>query len=374
MADDLVMDFFDSDSNFELNLGPSEEDSGDDNLNIQNNENITHRGEDATDQNDDHEDSESVAEGEDDQEEGDDVNADSNISPNLFSSVATVLYDEGVLPSLDIESAKIENADDLAKVIQSEVQSLYKNTLVDKLGEDGYEYISKGVSLRDYNEYNDRTQILESITDDALIEDVELSKNVVYEDYISKGMSPEKATKLIQRSVELGNDIIAEDAREALASLKVINQRQIDSKAQSILTEQKNAEIARVAQEQKIKDSIYSDNIFKKGPEINKATQNKVYKLMNTVVGKSPEGTPENALMKTRREDPIEFDTKLYYMYELTKGFTDFSKFGKMGKNKAITDLERAMATNKNDHSGTPGFVQDKESYGGAFEGHILNL
>ena len=84
---------------------------------------------------------------------------------------------------------------------------------------------------------------------------------------------------------------------------------------------------------------------------------------MTKIVGKSPDGNSENALMKQRREDPVDFDTKLYYLYELTKGFKDFSKFTASAKSSAIQDMERALQNNSINNSETPGFLQDNESY-----------
>lgn len=320
--------------------------------------------------------SESVAGSEDDdQNGGDDADKDDGDSlPNLFSSVATVLYDEGVLPSLDIESTKIESVDDLATAVKNEVQSLYQQKLIDRFGEDGFEYIDKGVSPQEVVEYQDRSQILDSITEDKLIEDIELSKNVVYEDYISRGMTPQQATRIVERTLQAGDDAIIEDAKESLSNLKVYNKQRLEERAESIAQEQ-----ARLAKEQaelelKVKNSIYGVKSLENGPDVNKQIQDNVYKLMNTVVGKSPDGTPENAVMKARRENPIEFDTKLYYLYELTKGFSDFSKFGKKGKSSAISELERAFQANKNDHNGNPSYINDNNSYDSPFDGHTLNI
>ena len=47
--------------------------------------------------------------------------------------------------------------------------------------------------------------------------------------------------------------------------------------------------------------------------------------------------------MKDRRTNPIEFDTKLYYLYELTKGFSDFSLLENKTKTKVSNDFERAL-------------------------------
>lgn len=333
------------------------------------NENINHEGESSN------ESSESVAGSEDDQGEGDDTNEGTNDTPpNLFSSVATVLYDEGVLPSLDIDTTKIENVDDLANAVKSEVQSLYEQKLIQKFGKEGFDYIDKGVSVQEVESFQDRSNILNNITEDGLIEDVELSKNVIYEDYLSRGMSPERAAKIIDRTATIGDEALVEDAKESLANLKVFNQNKLNERAQSIANDRIRVEKENAAKELKVKNSIYGVSALENGPSINKQVQDNVYGLMTTVVGNAPDGSPENAVMKARRENSVDFDTKLYYVYELTKGFTDFSKFGKAAKNSAISDLERAFQANKNDYNGNPSYINDKNSYDSPLDGHILNI
>lgn len=322
------------------------------------------------------EDPESVADSEDDQDEGgdnDEDGSDTPPNPNLFSSVATILSNQGVLPSLDIDNTEIKSVDDLTNAVKNEVDALYKARLVEQFGEEGYNYIEKGVAPEQVVDYQDRSNVLNSITEDRLIEDVDLSKNVIYEDYLSKGMSPEQAGRLIERIAQAGDEALIEDAKLSLNSLKHFTKAQIDKQAADVVRRQADAEKARVENELKVKNSIYGTTSLANGPDINKSVQDNVYKLMTTVVGKDQYGNPENALMKARRENQVEFDTKLYYLYELTKGFSDFSKFGRKGKSKAISDLERALQANQNDHSGQPGFVQDKNSYDSPY-GDILNI
>ena len=73
----------------------------------------------------------------------------------------------------------------------------------------------------------------------------------------------------------------------------------------------------------------------------------------------------ENQLMKDRRDNPVEFDSKLYYLYEITGGFKDFSKITTTATTKAATDFERALRQNKFEAGGDPTFTVDKDSYDG---------
>lgn len=303
-------------------------------------------------------DSESVAE-EDDQNEG----SEGNDSPNLFSSVANVLKEQGLLPSLDIAENKIESVEDLANAMKAEAEELAKSTIIEKIGEEGYEYINKGISVDEYNAYKATADALNTITEDSLYEDIELSKKVIYQDYINSGISETKATKLIDRLSELGDDSILEDAKESLVNVKNFNKAELDQQAADIAAQNALIEKQQQEVEKQLKKSVYDTKELIKGQSINKVFQDKVYNSMTKIVGKSPDGNPENALMKQRREDPVDFDTKLYYVYELTKGFKDFSKFTASAKSSAIQDMERALQNNSINNSDVPSFLQDNESY-----------
>jgi hypothetical protein len=368
--ENLGMDLFGSD-NYEINLDdnfeiPNEED--DDDSEEQNNPD-EEQDQQSNNQGEDQDDSENVAEEEDVSNEGD----QGDDSPNLFSSVAAVLHEQGVLPSLDIESSKIKNVDDLATAIRNEADTLYKTTLIEKLGQEGADYILDGVPIKVYDEYKNNSDTLNSITEESLQSDIELSKNIVYQDYINKGLSEAKALKFVEKSVELGDDSIIDDAKESLLSIKDFNKKFIESEKTKSIETQKQVESQRLANEKSVKDSVYNTKELIKNQPFTKAVQDRVYKSITNIIGKSPDGDMENALMKARREDMVDFDTKLYYLFELTKGFKDFSSLTRSGKNSAIKDLENALKQGTELNGDAPSYLQDVDSYDG-IKGTSLNF
>ena len=87
---------------------------------------------------------------------------------------------------------------------------------------------------------------------------------------------------------------------------------------------------------------------------------------MTEVVSKNPEtGEMQNKFMQSRSLNPIEFDTKMYYLYELTNGFTDMSSISKTVTSKAVKNLEKVLRKTRFEDNGTPGYLQDPDSYGG---------
>lgn len=296
-------------------------------------------------------------------EEGDDEGEDQDNSP-IYSSFATVLFEQGLLPSVDLQNTKIETVDDLTAAIKTEIGNQARQQLIDKVGQDGYEALEKGISLAELQTYNDTTSSLENITSETLQGDVELAKRIILQDYVNQGIDESRAMRILNKSIDAGEDAIVEDAVESLESLKVFERGRL----QKIAEERQVQQAAFAAQQEKIdndlKNSIYKNEEFIEGLKVNKSMQDKVYGSITKIVSTSPEGIAENKLMQQRRQDPISFDTKLYYLYELTNGFSDFSKLVTKSTSKATTQLERALRQNKFEQGGNPTFL-DKESYGG---------
>jgi hypothetical protein len=363
----LGMSLFDDTNNLEINMdfNPDdlEEDVDIDNLdeqeeNIQEQENPEEQ-----DNLDEDENPEEVGENEDQEEEGDD--SDEN-SPNIYSSFASVLNEQGLLPSLDLQGIKdIKNADDLSALFKSEIETQSKSYLLEKLGQEGYDALEKGISLAEYQQYQDNVLTLDSITEDSLRDDIELSKKLIYQDYLSQGIDDKRAMRLLKKSIDAGEDSILEDAIESLGSLKVVEGKRLEKLAAERKEQQLLESQAQTKIDNDLKNSIYNKTEFIKGIKVNKSIQDKVYNSITKVVGKSPTGVLENRLMKERRENPIDFDSKLYYLYELTNGFSDFSKITSKAETSALSKLEKDLRRTKFEGSGTPSYLNDKESYGG---------
>lgn len=368
--ENLGMSLFGSGLELNMDVNPEEifgEDTSppdsDDNKNVNQDNNIN------INEGTSNEDPETVVDEDIDTNDGDDSDSDDDdaSSSNIYSSLASVLNEQGLLPSLNLEENAIENIDDLTKVFKSELNTQANQYIVDKLGQEGFDALEKGVSLSEYQQYQDDVNVLDSITDDSLEEDIELSKRIILQDYTSQGISEDKALRFLKRSIDIGEEAILEDAKQSLESLKVLQSRKLEE-----LKETKATELVQQKEQQEkidndLKNSIYTKDEIIKGVVLNKSIQDKIYKSITNVVSTDPNtGVLENQLMKDRRENPTEFDTKLYYLYELTKGFTDFSKIVSKSKSKAATQLEKSLRSNKSfDASGQAGFLNDKNSYDG---------
>jgi len=366
--ENLEMGLFDSDSDIQLNFDPKPfeiedleefQEETEETQDIINEDESNDESEETENNLDENESSEEVDE-EEDQNEGDDDSPN-----NLYSSFASVLNQQGLLPSLDLTTSKIESIDDLTEVFKSEINSQVKNYLIEKVGERGYEALEKGISLSEYQQHQDQISTLDQINEETLVNDSDLSLKVIYQDYINQGIDPKRATRLVAAIQQSGEESIIEEAKISLTSLKETEQLKLQKlQEERELKKQQELELQEKI-DNDLKNSIYSKKEFIEGIPATKAIQDRIYKSITSIVGKSPEGIPENKLMQDRRKNTIEFDTKLYYLYEITNGFKDFSKINRKQTSKAVTNLEKELRRNRFEDSGTPDFITDNQSYDG---------
>jgi len=303
--------------------------------------------------------------------EGDD--ADGDDTPNIYSSFTKVLSEQGLLPDLDLSKTNVEDVDGLTEVLKTQIDAQAKNYIIDKLGEDGFNAIEKGVTLQEYQQHQSTMDTFESITEDLITEDIELSKRLIYQDLINQGLSESKASRYLQKSIDLGDDSVIEDAKEALGSLKEYEARRLEQVQAQRAQEYQNAIKEQEKLDNDLKNYIYGKDELIKGAKVSKGMQDKIYESMNKTVAIAPDGTRLNGLMQARQNNPIEFDTKLYYLYELTNGFSDFSKISTKSASKATSDLERSLRNTSFNHDGQANYLSDSESYDSSF-GDFLHL
>ena len=360
MEDDneLGMGLFEGNQELNFNFAIPEDDNTDEE---ENDDNIDV--EDTTLENNNHveDDSSEEVDEEDVEDEGGDGGESSS---NLYSSLAAFVHEQGLLPSLDIDLKDIKSADDFANVFNKELDiqaELRLNNYLENLD------LNKiGVAKQEIKDLN-------TLNVDILKNDIDLAKRIIYDDYLNQGLDEKKANRMLNRLIDLGEDAILEDAEESLESLKEFKAREIERETQSYKERLEADKIQQAKLDEQMKKTIYESKDLIAGLKPNKTLQDKVYKSINDIVGKSPDGTFENKFMKERRENPLEFEIRMYHFYELTNGFKDLSKISTTAKSSAVKDLEKIARQTKLKDNGTPLWQQDANTYSN-FSGHVLNL
>lgn len=316
---------------------------------------------------------ESVSSDEDSEDtEGTKSNKDKSDSPksNFYSSIAKALKEDGVFPDLDDESLKsIVNPEDFAAIVEKQIQQKLddKQKRID-------EALTVGVEPTEIKKYENSISYLKSITEDAIknetAEGEQLRKQLIFQDFINRGYSKERATREVQKSLNTGTDI--EDAKEALQSNLDYFTEEYEDLINEAKEAQKAAEAAKVAQLENLKSTILSADKTFTDIQINQATRQKIFdNIAKPVYTDEKTGEKLTAIQKYERENRVEFLKNISMVFTLTDGFKNFDGLikNKVRKelNKGIKELEHTINNTSRTTNGSLNFVsgasEDNESF-----------
>ena len=316
---------------------------------------------------------ESVSSDEDSEDkEGTKSDKDKSDSPkkNFYSSIAKALKEDGVFPDLDDESLKsIENPEDFAAIVEKQVQQKLddKQKRID-------EALTVGVEPTEIKKYENSISYLKSITEDAIrnetAEGEQLRKQLIFQDFINRGYSKERATREVQKSLNTGTDI--EDAKEALQSNLDYFTEEYEDLINEAKEAQKAADATKAAQMENLKTTILSADKTFTDIQINQATRQKIFdNIAKPVYTDEKTGEKLTAIQKYERENRVDFLKNISMVFTLTDGFKNFDGLikNKVRKelNKGIKELEHTINNTSRTTNGSLNFVsgasEDNESF-----------
>lgn len=289
---------------------------------------------------------------------------------NFYSSIAKALKEDGVFPDLDDESLKsIVNPEDFAAIVEKQIQQKLddKQKRID-------EALTVGVEPTEIKKYENSISYLKSITEDAIknetAEGEQLRKQLIFQDFINRGYSKERATREVQKSLNTGTDI--EDAKEALQSNLDYFTEEYEDLISEAKEAQKAADAARLAQLDNLKTTILSADKTFTDIQINQATRQKIFdNIAKPVYTDEKTGEKLTAIQKYERENRIDFLKNISMVFTLTDGFKNFDGLikNKVRKelNKGIKELEHTINNTSRTTNGSLNFVsgasEDNESF-----------
>ena len=320
---------------------------------------------------------ESVGSG-DNNKEKEDTTSKEGTSPNFYSSIAKTFAEDGVFQNLDEEAlSKVNDAESFLDLVEQQVQSKLdeKQRRID-------EALNAGIEPTQIQRFENNMKMLNSITEDSISEEGEkgenLRKNIIYEDYIQKGFSKERAIKAVERSIAAGTDI--EDAKEALQSCKDQVNKAYNDAIKKAEEEKANEEKELKEQAEALKKSILSDKKPFGDLEIDKSTRQRVFDAISKPVFTDPEtGERLTALQKYEADNHNDFMKYVGLTYVLTDGFKSLDGLvkGKVKKEvgKSLKELEHTLNNTARNSNGTlkftSGVSSDSES---AFSRYTLDI
>lgn len=280
------------------------------------------------------------------QEEDTHFDESDGTSPEFFSSIAETFAEEGILP-IDEEAIKnIKTAEDLKKAFED-----YADSRLDEQQKRIKEALDGGIEPDTIRNYENTINYLNSISDDAIAEESEdgekLRKQIIYQDYINRGFSQNRASKEVDKAFSNGTDI--DDAKEALSSIKEFYTSQYDDAIKEAKEFQAKEEKKRKEQMESFKKTVLDSKteVFE-GLEIDKNTRQKVLDNLSKPVYKDPDtGVYLNAIQKYAKENNDDFTLKLGFLFTLTDGFKNLDGLIKKQTKKAVKkgfrDLEQKL-------------------------------
>lgn len=288
----------------------------------------------------------------------------------IYSSIAKALKEEGIFPDLDDEVlSKVKEPEDFRDLVEQQIKAGLEER--QKRIDDALNY---GIEPTEIKRYENTLNFLDSVKEENITDESdkgeELRKNLIFQDFINRGYSRERATREVQKSFNAGTDI--EDAKEALKSNTEYFKGKYDDLIEDAKLEAQKEEEDRKEQANKLKESILNEKNILGDLSIDKPTRQKIYDNISKPIYKDPEtGEYYTAIQKYEKDNRVDFLKYLGLFFTLTDGFKSLDGLvkGKVKKEvkNGLRDLEHAINNTARNSDGNLKFVSgvddDPESF-----------
>lgn len=316
---------------------------------------------------------ESVGSGKDNTKGKEDTSSrEDSTSPQktIYSSIAKALKEEGIFPDLDDEVlSKVKEPEDFRDLVEQQIKAGLEER--QKRIDDALNY---GIEPTEIKRYENTLNFLDSVKEENITDESdkgeELRKNLIFQDFINRGYSRERAIREVQKSFNAGTDI--EDAKEALKSNTEYFKGKYDDLIEDAKLEAQKEEENRKEQANKLKESILNEKNILGDLSIDKPTRQKIYDNISKPIYKDPEtGEYYTAIQKYEKDNRVDFLKYLGLIFTLTDGFKSLDGLvkGKVKKEvkNGLRDLEHAINNTARNSDGNLKFVsgvdEDPESF-----------
>ena len=322
---------------------------------------------------------ESVGSGKENTEEKEDTTpkGDGTSPKNFYSSIAKALKEEGIFPDLDDDGlSKVKDPEDFRDLIDQQIKAG-----LDERQKRIDEALNAGVEPTEIRKYENTINFLDSIKEENISDEGDkgekLRKDLIYQDFINRGYSKERATREVQKSFNAGTDI--DDAKEALKSNIDFFRDKYDELVNDAKSEAEQEERERKEQAETLKSSILNDKDVFGDLSVDKSTRQKIYDNIAKPVYKDPEtGEYFTAIQKYEMENRTDFLKNIGLLFTLTDGFKNLDGLvkGKVKKEvkKGLRELEHTLNNTARTSDGNLKFVSGVDEDPESFIGKGWNL
>ena len=322
---------------------------------------------------------ESVGSGKENTEEKEDTTpkGDGTSPKNFYSSIAKALKEEGIFPDLDDDGlSKVKDPEDFRDLIDQQIKAG-----LDERQKRIDEALNAGVEPTEIRKYENTINFLDSINEENISDESDkgekLRKDLIYQDFINRGYSKERAAREVQKSFNAGTDI--DDAKEALKSNIDFFRDKYDELVNDAKSEAEQEERERKEQAEKLKSSILNDKDVFGDLSVDKSTRQRIYDNIAKPVYKDPEtGEYFTAIQKYEMENRADFLKNIGLLFTLTNGFKNLDGLvkGKVKKEvkKGLRELEHTLNNTARTSDGNLRFVSGVDEDPESFIGKGWNL
>lgn len=285
-----------------------------------------------------------------------------NISPdNLYSSFAQTLKEEGILSSLsDEDTSKIIDAESFLSVVKEQIKSM-----ADEQTRRVQEALEDGVDASEIKVYEKSIANLNAVSEDAITDEsergVNLRRNLIYNDYLTKGLSQERAKALADRSIGSDNEI--EDAKEALESMKEFYTSKYNEIRENAHKEAEKQRAQLKKDAENLRKSILDDPKAFGEVDVDANTRRKMYEMITKT---DKDGMTE--ILRFNKEHHNDFMKGVAYCMVVTDGFKNLNKLTekveRTATKRGIQNLENILSSTSRNPDGSLRLVRTSKDDG----------
>ena len=283
------------------------------------------------------------------EEETDTGEEDATITEDspLYLHAAT-LHEEGILPTLDLESLKGKKYSEALETLLDEQKKYiengrneYKESLT-KRQKEFLDLIEKGIPQEQVEHQFSIEDSYGKITNQLLADDPELQEQIVIQNLKLKGLTDKKIQVFVDAAKE--KEVLYEEAKEAKEEIDAYIANQKEVMIRKADEEERESERREKELQKSIKATIDSTSEILPGMKLSAADKTKLYELMTKPVEErvvNGQRVPISIIGKAREEDPITFNLRLIYYIQqgfFNKDF-DLSKVSKKMTSSAASKL-----------------------------------
>lgn len=278
---------------------------------------------------------------------------------NFYSSIAEAFVEDGIFPNLNNEQiSKIQSPEDFRDVVEQQIRDSLDER--QKRIDEALNYKMEPSVIK---QYEATISYLDNLDENTLTEESEegekLRKQLIFQDFINRGFSQERAQREAQKSLDNGTDI--EDAKDALQGNRDYFSSQYSEAIQEAKDKEEQLKKAREKDAVQLKESIMNGKVIG-DLSLDKNTRQKIYESLTKPVYRDPDtGTYYTEIQKYEKDNRLDFAKNLAIVYNLTNGFKNLDKLVKdkvkKETRKGLRELEHTINNTSRNADGSLKFA-----------------